>query len=122
MTDKKTEERSLSGMGRHPRFAEVEHAENAGVTLRRLLAYFAEEKLLVLAMLSVVIVGTLCGIYAPSLQSQAVDMLAGCRSGSLFQTVIWMLAVYLLYSVGQLAQSLISAHLSQRIVKKMRKE
>ena len=122
MTDKKTEERSLSGMGRHPRFAEVEHAENAGVTLRRLLAYFAEEKLLVLAMLSVVIVGTLCGIYAPSLQSQAVDMLAGCRSGSLFQTVIWMLAVYLLYSAGQLAQGLISAHLSQRIVKKMRNE
>ncbi|MGN1205088.1 MAG: ABC transporter ATP-binding protein [Lachnospiraceae bacterium] len=120
--EKKLQERNIPGMGRRERFAEVEHAENAGRTLHRIARYFAREKVLVAAMLFIVIFGTLCGVYAPTLQSRAVDIIAGARAGSLSRTLIFMLAVYLLYSVSQLLQSLCSARLSQQIVKRMRED
>ena len=115
-------ERNIPGMNRHARFAEVEHAENVGATLKRIITYFAHEKKLVGGMLGVVILGTLCGVCAPSLQSNAIDIIAGSQTGSLPRTLIFMLAVYLLYSASQLVQGLLSAHLSQRIVKRMREE
>lgn len=123
MTDKKLEERNIPGMmNRSTRFAEVEHAENAGITLKRILTYFAREKRMVLAMLSIVLFGTLCGVYAPSLQSKAIDIIAGSREGVLAGTLALMLTAYLLYSASQLLQGLISARLSQRIVKRMREQ
>lgn len=108
--------------GRRERFAQVEHAQDAGATLKRIVRYFAKEKLLVLAMLAVVVFGTLCGVYAPSIQSRAIDILAGSDAGDLIRTVLWMLIVYLLYSASQLGQGLFSAKLSQRIVRRMRGE
>ncbi|RKJ38850.1 ABC transporter ATP-binding protein [Acutalibacter sp. 1XD8-33] len=117
--------RSIPGMmnrGPGARFAAVEHAENAGATFRRIAAYFGKEKAMVLGMLAAVVFGTLCGVYAPSVQSRAIDIIAGSRDGFLLPTVGLMAAVYLLYSVSQLFQGLISARLSQRLVKRMRDE
>lgn len=105
-------------VNRNQRFAQVEHAENAGATLRRVAAYFAREKTMVLAMLAVVIFGTASGVYAPSLQSGAIDIIAGVRIGSLTGTVLRMLVAYLVYSGCQLLQGLLSARLSQRIVQR----
>ena len=122
MTDRKLAERNIPGMNRGARFAEVEHAENAGAALRRILTYFTREKAMVAAMLAVVILGTLCGVIAPSLQSRAVDIIAGARTGVLSPALVVMLAAYMLYSLSQLAQGLLSARLSQRIVKRMRAE
>ena len=122
MTDRKLAERNIPGMNRGARFAEVEHAENAGAALRRILTYFIREKAMVAAMLAVVILGTLCGVIAPSLQSRAVDIIAGARTGALSPALAVMLAAYMLYSLSQLAQGLLSARLSQRIVKRMRAE
>lgn len=123
MTDRKLEERNIPGMNaRNNRFAEVEHAEHVGATLRRIAAYFARERGMVAAMLAAVIFGTLCGIYAPSLQSKAIDIIAGAVGGALDRTLALMLTAYLLYSGCQLLQGLISAQLSQRIVKRMRQE
>lgn len=119
----KLEVRNIPGMGnRANRFAEVEHAENIAGTLKRILTYFMKEKGMVISMFAVVVFGTLCGIYAPSLQSQAIDIIAGTAEQKLIRTLILMLAVYLLYSGCQLLQGLISAQLSQRIVKRMREE
>lgn len=120
-TKDRTDIRNYTGRNRN-RFAEVEHAENAGAALKRIITYFSHEKLLVLGMLAVVVFGTVCGIAAPSLQSQIIDMIAGSREGRIGATIILMLAVYLLYSGSQLLQGLFSANLSQRIVKKMREE
>ena len=122
MADQKLMERTIPGMNRGKRFAEVQHAENVGATLRRMIVYFAREKTMVLGMLAAVILGTVCGVYAPSLQSRAIDMIAGEAAGSLGRTVLWMLAVYLMYSGCQLLQGFISAHLSQRIVRQLRQE
>lgn len=121
--EQKLAERNIPGMmNRNQRFAEVEHARNSGATLKRLAVYFAKEKRVVSAMLTVVIFGTLCGVYAPSLQSNAIDIIAKNREGNLAKTLSLMTAVYLLYSGGQLLQGLISADLSQRVVKRMREE
>lgn len=119
----KVVERSIPGMmNRNNRFAEVEHADNVGGTLRRIITYFIREKMLVIGMLAIVVFGTLCGIYAPSLQSSAVDMIAGEKTGAFSSTLLLMLFVYLLYSVCGLLQGLFSARLSQNVVKRMREE
>lgn len=120
--NQKLQNSNIPGMNRHNHFVEVEHAENVGDTLKRLLTYFAREKMLVVGMLLIVIFGTLCGVYAPSLQSEAIDIIAGTSAGSLRHTLLLMLAAYLFYSGSQLFQGLISAHISQRIVKRMRNE
>lgn len=123
MADQKLEERNIPGMhARNNRFAQVEHPEHGKATLRRLAAYFARERGMVAAMLGAVLLGTLCGLYAPSLQSRAIDIIAGTEAGPLPQALAWMLTVYLLYSGCQLLQGLISARLSQRIVKELRRE
>lgn len=122
MDNKKLMERNIPGMNRNARFAEVEHAENLGSTLKRILTYFAREKGMILSMLVIVILGTLCGVYAPSLQSKAIDIIAGSKEGQFAGTLILMLVVYFLYSGSQLLQGLLSAKLSQRIVKNLREE
>lgn len=59
MADAKLVERNIPGMNnRATRFAEVEHAENAADTLRRVSSYFAREKKLVAGMLAAVALGT----------------------------------------------------------------
>ena len=120
--DKKMPEQKLPGMNRGTRFAAVEYADDIGGTLKRVFAYFTKEKLLVISLLAIVLFGTLCGIYAPSLQSKAIDIIAGTQAGSLTATLSLMLAVYLLYSGSHLLQGLFSAKLSQRIVKNLREE
>ena len=121
--DQKMVSRNIPGMmNRNERFAEAEHAENVGATVRRIITYFLHEKKLVIFMLAIVVFGTLCGIYAPSLQSKAVDIIAGERAGVLSHTLLFMLSVYLIYSVCSLLQGLLSARLSQNVVKRMREE
>ncbi len=121
--DQKMVNRNIPGMmNRNERFVEAEHAENVGATLRRIITYFLHEKKLVIFMLALVVFGTLCGIYAPSLQSRAVDIIAGERTGVLSHTLLFMLSVYLLYSACSLLQGLFSARISQNVVKRMREE
>ncbi len=119
-SSKNAASQGIPGHTRGNRFAEVEHAQNAMETTKRILAYFAKEKMLVIAMLAVVIFGTLCGVYAPSLQSKAIDIIAGEEDGALLSTILLMLAVYLFYCICQLLQSMVSAYLSQHIVRHMR--
>ena len=115
--------RNIPGMmNRNERFAEAEHADNVGATVKRIVTYFIHEKKLVICMLAIVIFGTLCGVYAPSLQSRSVDIIAGEKSGVLSHTLLFMLSAYLLYSACTLLQGLFSARLSQNVVKRMREE
>ena len=114
-------ERTLPSRPSHAqRFETVEHAENIGPTLKRLVRCFTQEKATVFVLLTVVILGTLCGIYAPSLQSDAIDIIAGERNGRLIPTLLLMLTVYLLFSLSGLIQGLLSAKLSQHVVQQMR--
>ena len=98
----------------------VEHAENVSGTLARLMTYFGKsKKLLVLLIISVVCV-TLAGLFAPSLQGQAIDRIAGRAWAQLRTCVIILLGVYLVNVLFTLAQSLLAARLSQSITRMMR--
>ncbi|MBR1920174.1 MAG: ABC transporter ATP-binding protein [Spirochaetales bacterium] len=103
------------------RFREVQHAKDAKGTLKRIWAYFAREKRLICALVCIVIVGTVCGVAAPSIQARGVDIIAG-GEGDLMRTVVLMLSLYLSYTLCQFIQTLISGHLSQRIVKHLRSD
>lgn len=112
----------MPGMKRHNHFLEIEQAENPRATVKRIFHYFIREKWLVLCMLAVVIFGVLCGIYAPILQSHAIDILASITEGNFFGVLFFMAVIYLFYSGCQLLQGLLSARISQHIVKRMREE
>lgn len=121
--ERKIADQNIPGRPAHgQRFAEVEYAENIGATLKRIVVYFLREKGIVICLFAVVIFGTLCGIYAPSLQSNAIDIIAGERTGELARTLLLMLSIYLLFSVSGLLQGLLSARLSQNVVRSMREE
>ena len=121
--DSRLAEHNIPGMmNRRERFVEPEHADNIGAAVRRIVVYFVKEKKLVAGMLAVVLSDTLCGILAPSLQSGAVDIIAGEKQGILSHTLTLMLSVYLLYSICGLLQGLCSARLGQNVVRQMREE
>ena len=113
-----------SGIGprRGNMFAETEYAKDISWTLKRIGLYFVKEKKLIFGMLTAVLGGTLAGIYAPMLQSNAVDIIAGQRSGDLKTTIAFMLATYLMISLLRMAQGVFSAKLSLRIVRQFREE
>ena len=74
--EEKLRERNIPGMmNRGRRFAEVEHAQNSGAALRRIVVYFAKEKIMVFSMLFVVLIGTLCGVYAPVCKAMRLTLL-----------------------------------------------
>lgn len=98
----------------------VEHAENTGGTLTRLLQYFKHSKKLLICLMISVICVTLAGLFAPSLQGNAIDAIKDKAWDALSGCVISLLAVYLVNVVFTLAQSLLSARLSQSIVRQMR--
>ena len=98
----------------------VEHAENLGGTLMRLLAYFRQAKRLLAMLLLSVICVTAAGLLAPSLQGSAIDTIAQKAWDRLLPCVAALLFVYLFNVLFTLAQSLLSARLSQSITRQMR--
>lgn len=106
-----------------PGLEDQDRADNAWRTLGRLSGYFLREKLLIASVFTVVLVATICSIYAPSLQSRAIDIIASDNEYRLLLEVVsFMFAAYAINSVMNLLMGLCSAHLSQRMVKRMRKE
>lgn len=110
--------------GRRPgnRNMTVEKPQNGKKTLKRLMGYFvSEKKMLFLLMLAVVVV-VACSVYAPKLQSNAIDAIAGRQWDKLSPILIVMVIIYIIHSICTYMQSKLSAVLSQNIVSKMRKD
>lgn len=109
--------------GRRPgnRNMTVEKPQDGKKTLKRLLGYFvAEKKMLVMLILAVVVV-VVCSVYAPRLQSNAIDAITQGEWKSLTPILITMVIVYIIHSLCTFLQSKLSAILSQNIVARMRK-
>lgn len=110
--------------GRRPgnRNLTVEKAKDKKGTLKRMIAYFAAEKAMIIGLLAAVIVVVICSVYAPKLQSNAIDIIASGRFKELTPILITMVVVYIIHSICTFLQTKISAVLSQNIVKKMRED
>lgn len=124
MAEKKEQSMSnykVPGM-RGPRNQQVEKPKEGKKTLRRLVGYFAGERKVVIFLLAVVFVVVVASIYAPRLQSDAIDSITRGEFKQLPAILITMLAVYGIHSLGTYLQSRNSAILSQRVVKRMRED
>lgn len=115
---------NYKAFGRRPgnRNLTVERAKDKKGTLKRLIAYFAAEKAMIIWLLAAVIVVVICSVYAPKLQSNAIDIIASGRFKELTPILITMVVVYIIHSICTFLQTKISAVLSQNIVKKMRED
>lgn len=115
---------NYKAFGRRPgnRNLTVEKARDKKGTLKRLIAYFAAEKAMIIGLLAAVIVVVICSVYAPKLQSNAIDIIASGRFKELTPILITMVVVYIIHSICTFLQTKISAVLSQNIVKKMRED
>lgn len=112
----------IPGMRGPRNFTAAEKPKNAKETVARLLQYFSSEiKLIVFLVLSVSTV-VVCSVAAPGLQSKAIDTISDKRFESVPAILVVMLILYIIYSLATLLQNLLSANLSQRIVKKLRRD
>ena len=110
--------------GRRPgnRNMTVEKPQDGKKTLKRLLGYFVAEKKMLVMLMSAVVVVVVCSVYAPRLQSNAIDAITQGEWKSLTPILITMVIVYIIHSLCTFLQSKLSAILSQNIVAKMRKD
>lgn len=115
---------NYKAFGRRPgnRNLTIEKAKDKKGTLKRLTAYFAAEKAMIIGLLAAVIVVVICSVYAPKLQSNSIDIIASGRFKELTPILITMVVVYIIHSICTFLQTKISAVLSQNIVKKMRED
>ena len=107
---------------RGPRNRQTEKPKDGKKTLHRLVGYFADERKIVLFLLAVVFVVVIASVYAPRLQSDAIDSISQGKFGQLPEILIIMLVVYGIQSLGTFLQSRESAILSQRVVERMRED
>ncbi len=98
----------------------VEHAANVSGTLIRLMAYFRRSGRLLVSLLVSVVCVTAASLLIPSLQGSAIDHIAAKAWDALRVCVVTLLIVYLINGLFTLAQSLLSARLSQSITRQMR--
>ena len=99
---------------------EVEKAGEVKKTLSRLLIYFSHAKKLLFSLIGSVILVTIVSLLTPSLQGQAIDHITTRQWDQLYRCVVILLIAYLANILFGLAQTLLAANLSQRIVKQMR--
>ncbi len=100
----------------------VEKAKNQQKTLRRLLQYFRKETSMICVLMIAVTIMVICSVYAPKLQSDAIDFITKKDFGQVGIILVYMLISYGIFAVASLVQGLLSAILSQRIVKRMRED
>jgi ATP-binding cassette subfamily B protein len=100
----------------------VEKPKEGKKTFLRLVSYFAQEKGKLAVLLLAVVVMVVCTVYAPRLQSRAIDKISQGQFEELTPILLMMLLVYAVHSICTLFQGRMSAILSQSIVQRMRKD
>ncbi len=98
----------------------VEKPKQARQTISRLIRYFKAEKKLLDFLITAVLMTTITSLLAPAMQGSTIDIIIQGKWEDLYKMVAALFAVYLIATACSLAQSLLSAHLSQRIVSSMR--
>lgn len=114
---------NIPGMRRPPnRMGATEKPKEGKATLKRLFKYFVKEKKILLMLLVAVFVIVICSVFAPKLQSNAIDSISKGRFLDLNSILMQMMIVYLIHSICTFIQSRYSAILSQNIVERMRED
>ncbi|MCD8375726.1 MAG: ABC transporter ATP-binding protein/permease [Oscillospiraceae bacterium] len=91
-------------------------------TLRRLAAYFKGVSRLFALLMAVVTLMTCAAILIPSLQGGAIDAIKDSDWGELLSLLGFLLAAYAVQAVCTFVQARLSASLSQRILRQLRRD
>ncbi len=104
----------------------MEKPKNAGSTLKKLIKYIGKNKYLFFALIAIMLLITVLGLAAPSIQQVAIDYITIGKDRTsvdfdgLGKTLIVLGVVYLLSSGFTFLQGICSARLSQFTVRTMR--
>ncbi len=117
----------MAGPGRGPHGPMViEKPKDVKKTLKRLVAYIGGQKWLLVGLLVTMLITTLLGLVSPALQQMSIDTIT-LEKGELKINfvqlrgiLVIMAAVFVISAVATYIQSVFSAYLSQKTVKKMR--
>ena len=99
-----------------------EKAKDSKGTISRLLTYFKSEVKIVIFLFVTIVVMVLCQVLTPRLQSSAIDYIDKRVFSEVPKVLLVMIIMFLVLSLFNLIQGLLSAKLSQNIVLKMRND
>lgn len=103
--------------------SKIEQARDPRRSLRRLVPYFGEHRLLLTTVFALIVVSTLLGLVGPYLMGRAVDQYINAkRLDGLGTLVLIMLAVFLLGNVADLISAWLMAAVSQRALQRLRQD
>ncbi|MCC8120837.1 MAG: ABC transporter ATP-binding protein/permease [Oscillospiraceae bacterium] len=117
-----TQARVDFGGSRRDNHGITEKPQDMKSTLRRLTAYFKGVSRLFALLMAVVIVMTCAAVMIPSLQGGAIDAIKDRSWSTLLSLLGGLLAVYAVQAVCSFVQARLSASLSQRIIRQMRRD
>lgn len=103
-------------------FQAVEKPKEGRKTFFRLIQYFGHEKKMIAGLLFAVVLMISAAVYAPVLQSRAIDKIVEGVFGRVPGILGLMILAYMIQGISGLVQRLLSSHLSQRLVKRIREE
>lgn len=123
VSEAKLASRKRGPMGRGPRGPmTIEKSKNKKKTISRLFYYFKSEvKYLVLLFIFVIVSVGLTSV-SPILQSKAIDTFTTLEFSNLKNILILMLCVFIAQAIASFVLSFVSGILSQRVVRRMRKD
>lgn len=112
------------GPGRGPRGALQfkEKPKDFKGALKRIFKYLGTNKVYLIMLFIVVIISTLINLLGPVLQGNAINAINQGNMSKLTKTLILLFSVYVAIALIELVSNLLSAHLSQNMVRKMRKD
>ena len=117
---KKGPQMNFAGRGGPRHFTNNEKAKDSKATISRLFLYFKSEVKLIIGLFLSIVIMVLCQVLTPRLQSSAIDYIDMGEFSKVPKVLIIMGIMFLLLSLFNLIQGLLSAKLSQNIVLKMR--
>ena len=112
------------GPGRGPRGALQfkEKPKDFKGALKRIFKYLGTNKVYLIMLFIVVVISTLISLLGPVLQGNAINAIKQGNMSKLTKTLILLFSVYVGIALIELVSNLLSAHLSQNMVRKMRKD
>ena len=114
------------GPGRGPRNLFVEKPKDLKGTLKKLMVYIKYKKGLFISLMFIMFLSTVAGLLSPIIQKEVIDSLDKTNIDfswdRALQYLLYLIIVYVITIVLSYLQQLISARLSQEIVKKIRND
>ena len=103
-------------------YGNFEKPKDVKGALKRLVKYLGSNVYLMLILILVMMISTVINLLGPVIQGRAIDAIDAFEKTKLFRNILLLGIVYGIGIVVSLSSGLISAYLTQKTVRKMRKD